>query len=286
MIPESWISEASSIAEQVWIAGWAVTLLSVILLLFVITLISLAKTFFQYYNFKVARHKQTLAIESGLFERHTQKIPLDKIQGIKIHQHPLRRLFNLCSVELLLAGGQEQDGENQLTKRLYILPIISDGVLYETLALILPEWQFQKPRLHYVSRDKRWYFLRWKFLCAFIAISLGFVSRWVMGVGLFIAGLLLIDGFLEAQFQGYAVQSQHRICIQTVENFSKVQAFVERPKIQSFSEHTTKWLENKEIGHAKLFLKAGLEVEKLQLKFIDFTAIQQLRRFYLSKDTF
>lgn len=282
-IPDNWLREAASVAEQLWRAGWLLMIGVMVLLLMAVALISLAKTFIRYYDFRVNRSNQTLTIESGLFERHTQKIPLDKIQGLKIQQQLLRRLFGISSVELLLAGGHENEGESIAAKKLYVLPIISDQNLYQTLDVLLPEWDFKKPDIQYVSRKRLWYFWRWKLSVVPLIIWLGFVSRWLAVVGWIVLLVFLLDGWLDSRFQGYTIQSANRLCVQTNEFFSKVQTFVERSKVQSFSQHTTKRLLKKDTGHIKMFLKAGLAVELIQLRFIDVSDIQRLKNFYTKK---
>jgi len=277
-IPQNWISAATSILEQVWRAG-VLTILGIVFIGIIVGMVvSLAKTYIQYYNFRVSRGKNTLTIESGLFERNTQKIPLNKIQGLKVEQQILRKLLGLSTVELLLAGGQE--GDNASTKRVYILPIISDSELYETLDELLPEWSFSEPDIHYVSRDKLWYFFRWKLMLIPIAIGLAFVTGWLALATLVILALLLIHSWMDCKLQGYAVQSADRICVQRVSSFSKVQRFVERTKIQASSEKTTKWLYPKHIGHIDITIKAGFSSEIAQLRFIDYSVIQKLSSFY------
>ncbi|MBM6614851.1 PH domain-containing protein [Desemzia sp. RIT804] len=279
-IPENWITAATSMAESIWRAGWLASLFVLLVTLIIAMGLSLIKTFIQYYDFQVTRTNKTLTIESGLFERKTQKIPLEKIQGLKIRQQPIRKILGISTVELLLAGGQESEGESGVVKKLYILPIISDNQLYSVLAQLLPEWNFKRPEISYVSHKKLWYFWRWKLLFIPLAVGLAFLNHWFAVAALVMMLVLLLLSGLNCQNQGYQIQSAHRVCIQSMEWFTKVQTFAERQKIQAFSEETSKWLFPKQIGHTSMYLKAGLAIEVMELRFIDFTDVKQLKDFY------
>lgn len=282
-IPENWITAATSLAESAWRAGWLVTLAILLVTLIIVMILSLVKTFIQYYNFQVNRTKNTLTIESGLFERKIQKIPLEKIQGLKIRQQPLRKMLGISSVELLLAGGQESEGESGEAKKLYILPIISDTELYSVLDQLLPEWNFKRPEIGYVSREKLWYFWRWKLLLIPIAVGAAFLNRWVALAVVIILLLSLLLSWFDCRTQGYRIQSATRVCVQNAEWFTKVHTFVERQKVQSFSEETSRWLFPKQIGHVSMYLKAGLSIETINLRFMDFPHVQELKNFYKIK---
>ena len=110
LIPDSWYTNAVTSAEDVFRRGWVFMVGIVFIVLLLIMLISLAKNFFQFYNFKVSRSNQTLTIESGLLERKVQKVPVDKIQGIRIRQQllPMKMLMwfvsmwmEICIIQLI-----------------------------------------------------------------------------------------------------------------------------------------------------------------------------------------
>lgn len=281
-IPADWVEQAVSASEKLIRAGWLLVAGLVALSVLVLAVLSVMKSFFQYYNFKISRQETTLTIESGLLERRVQKIPLKKIQGIKIRQQLIRKLLGISSVELLLAGGQEE----KESAKIYFLPIIADTQLYDNLQALLPEWEFTKPQIRYASRKKIWYFWRWPLLVLLPVIVLGFYFNFWAGLAISLLLLvLLLVAWLEAHYQGYAIQTASRICIQTFTGLSKVQTVVEREKIQSFTEKTTRWLFKKKIGHIKFYLKTGTSAERVALSFIDKTAIDELKHSFLADRT-
>lgn len=283
-IPDDWLNQAVSTSERLLQANWIVLLGLGVFLLLILATVSIAKNFLQYYNFKVSRYGKNLMIESGLLERRVQKIPLQKIQGIKIRQQVLRRLFGISTVELLLAGGQEE--EKDISKKLYFLPIVFDQQLFDSLDLLLPEWAFDPPKIRYVSRKKLWYFWRWIVLVAVPLIGISYYfNHWLAVGATAIAAILLLFAWLEAHFQGYTLQTGTRLCVQTFAGFSKVQTFVEQRKIQAFSERTTWRLFSKKIGHVSFWLKTGTTPEKISLSFIDQSAVAEIKQFFLKEKT-
>lgn len=281
LIPEKWLEAATTTAESILRVGWMLTIAVSFLIILLVAGFSLLKNFIQYYNFRVSRYQQTLTIESGLFERKTQKIPLDKIQGIRIRQQLLRKLLGISTVELMLAGGQEVKGEGGITK-LYLLPIVKQENLYQMLGALLPEWKMQEPDLQFVSRNSLWYFWRWNILWLPVLAGFFWFNRWAGISAVVLVLFLLLFSWFDYQYQGYAIQTKSRICIQTYELWTSVQTFVERPKVQAVTEQTTKWLYPKQIGHVKLFVKAGQGTETMQLRYIKKEAIQEIKAFYES----
>lgn len=283
MIPDSWFTRVTSTAESLYRLGWIVFLGAAFVLLVLLILISLAKNFIQFYNFTVSRTNRTLTIESGLFERKVQKIPTNKIQGIRIRQQVLRKLLKISSVEIILAGGQETSGENNVPKKLYILPIVPDQLLYPTLARLIPEWEIHEPEMTFASYPSIWYFWRWHLLWLPVLVA-GFIWNPFVGMALVLwIGYLFFYSWLDYRYQGYAIQTQTRVCIQNYQALTKVQTFIERPKIQAFSNHASKWLYNKKLGHSRLTLKTGLGSETIGLKFIKREDQETLKDFYLSR---
>ena len=280
LIPDSWYTNAVTSAEDIFRRGWVFMVGIVFIVLLLIMLISLAKNFFQFYNFKVSRSNQTLTIESGLLERKVQKVPVDKIQGIRIRQQLLRKLLKLSTVEIMLAGGQEQQGENNVPKKLYVFPIISDQSLYSTLDALLPEWQMQQPYIVLASTKNSWYFWRWYLLTLPLIGGSFYFNLYVGILSVSATAFLLLCAWLDFRYQGYAIQTESRLCLQTFEALTKVQTFVERPKIQAVSNQTSKWLYPKQIGHTSMAIKTGLGTENLRLKFINQKHQEILKQFY------
>ncbi|MGX7030370.1 PH domain-containing protein [Vagococcus zengguangii] len=281
-LPKKWFDKISKESLELLQAGWLLTISICLIVVVIMAAFSVMKSLMKYYQFKVEREERTLTIESGLFERKTQKIPLTKIQGIKIKQPLMRKLFGIVSVELSLAGGQSADDMDTSDQTLYLLPIVREYQVFTTLNQLLPEWQFEQPDLKFTSRDSLWYFLRWKLLAAVIvtAVVSYFSFRMASLVGIGIVLLSLLSAWLQSHFQGYAIQSTSRLCLQSFKFGTKTMTFVEKEKVQAFAEKTGKWLYQKQLGHVSLWVKASLADEEVCLRYLNFGDIRKLKQFY------
>lgn len=278
-IPEERIEEALTVSSNLLRAGWVVVVGLVLVVTLALAVISLVRNFLQYYHFEVSRDNQTLTIESGLLERKVQKIPLEKIQGIRVNQQILRKALGLSSVELLLAGGQETKGESGSSK-VYFLPIVSDRLLYEVLHFLLPEWQFEQPTLQFCGRDKLWYFMRWFLWLVPVSCVAFFFNPWLGGGLALLTVLLLIAAWLDSHFQGYQIQSSRRLCIQSYFFLTRRLTYVEKNKIQDLTITTSYWLARKGLGGLQLAMKEGSGSLLLELRYLEASLLLELERFF------
>lgn len=281
VIPDTWVDQVVTQAEALVKVNIFFFFGGFFLILLVLMVVSLAKNFLQYHRFKVIRQGDALTIESGLLERKIQKIPLNKIQGIRMQQQVIRRFLGLTSVELLLAGGQEKEKNQGASKRLYFLPIIEEQEVYLVLNELLPEWSFTAPDIQYTAKERLWHFWR-GYVLVFVPLVI-IASFFQMGIALGLLLLLLIllgISWLDSRNQGFAFQGDSRLVLQGFIIVSKVQIFIERTKIQALSEKTTRWQYQKGVGQVSIYLKKGVGVKKMGLRYVSESAIRQLRTFY------
>ena len=270
---DKWEEKIWDLVAQIFSSGWFIISLIIASGFTFFSVIAIIRNFIRYHRFRVTRHKDILTIESGLFERKVQKIPIGKIQGLKIHQALLRKLFGLASVEVLLAGGQEMEEE---LSELFILPIIQEQQIIPVLDFLLPEWTLTKLDIQYTSRKKMWYFFRIPVLVLspliFISVFFSPLLSLILGVILLVlVGLAFIMGY----FQGYWIQEK-QICFQNYRVFTKIQTIIHSSKVQAFSQKTSKWLYNKKTGHVTLHFKVGAIGSSMSLKFISCSHIESL----------
>ncbi|AQP53704.1 hypothetical protein CBF34_09090 [Vagococcus penaei] len=280
-LPHNWLEKVTDISSDLVKVGWVFFIGLIFVLVIVLAAISVIRQFIVYYRFIVQRDKDALIIESGLFERGTQKIPLHKIQGVRLRQQVLRRLFGLVSVELLLASGQD---DTQDDHKLYLLPIIAHKKVYTELAYLLPEWQIETPDLHYLPKHRVWYFWRWWLLASIIVTGIGtYFNRWVLVGGLMAAIITFILAWLKAKNQSYAIQNRTRLCTQCYKGVTCELTFFERRRIQSIELATSKWLFPKGVGQLTFWLKCGSGSEDIVLKYLPIPDLVKLKAFYRQK---
>ncbi|WP_414839150.1 PH domain-containing protein [Carnobacterium sp. TMP28] len=266
-----WIPTSFFTNIELWMNDlqWIVSVVAFVIGVIGIVFLSLLKNFILFYQFKATLEEETLSVEYGLVERKIQKIPLKKIQAIKVHKQLIRNLFGLSSVELVLMGGQEKEGEGLASKKVLLFPLIQTKTMYKTLANFLPDRPITEPNIQLVTKRELWYFWRWT-IAVGIPFVLGgwFITRWMSLLVFIILVFLLIFQWIKSQKQGYAIQGNQTIWLQQFQGFSTVQLFIARPTTQSFTRSSTKWLMKKNHGHIQVCFKAGDSPAYFDLRFI------------------
>jgi putative membrane protein len=234
-----------------------------------IIVLSLVKNFVLFYHFKAALEGDTLSVEYGLFERKIQKIPLKKIQAVKVHKQIIRNFFGMSSVELILMGGQEQEGEGLASKKVLLFPLIQTKRVYETMTEFLPNMPIAEPTIQAVTKKELWYFWRWTILIGLPLVVGGwFISSWVSLITFIILIILLAYQWAKSHIQGYTIQENQIICLQQFQGLSTVQLFIAHQNIQSFTRSSSKWLMEKNHGHIQVWFKAGDSPAYFDMRFI------------------
>lgn len=237
--------------------------------LLIIAALSLLKSFLLFYDYKAERHEDTLTISYGLFERKTQKIPLSKIQGIKVNKQLLRHLFNRSSVELVIMGGQESEGESLSIKNIYLFPLISNDQVYTRLNQFIPDRAIEKPEVKKVTQNRVWYFLRWKMLAGIPLVAIALYFNTTIGIiASMILSIILLMAWKKSQVQAYAIQKNRLLCIQQFEGFTTVQFFIMPQNVQALSYSTSIALVNKDIGHMDVTFKENEHPNNYGLRYI------------------
>ncbi len=268
-------------AKELWIVISIIILLTIVLLL----TFSVVKSFFYYFEFTVTCSRKTITIEYGVFERKTQKIPLNKVQGIKIYQQAVRKLLTMSSVEVILIGGQETKGENPLEKKVLLLPLINTRLMYQALQKIFPIYELEEPEINYVSRNKIFYFWRWIFVFMLpITIVCFYFFSFIGIVPLVLSLIFMFFNWLDSRYQGYAIIDENLLVIQNFNVVSKVQTLIDRSKIQSFDKHSSLYLLSKDIGHFMFWIKSGMMPMRIGLKFVDLKDINDVQSFITKSD--
>lgn len=266
-----WVPDSLFTSVEMWISSlqWMVSVFVFLIGIVVIVILSLLKNFILFYQFKAKLQYDTLSVEYGLLERKIQKIPLKKIQGVKVNKQILRNFFGMSSVELILMGGQEKEGEGIASKKVLLFPLIQTKIVYKTLAEFLPTMPITEPVIQSVTKGKVWYFWRWTLLVGVIFVVGGwFIKEWVGLILLMILIISLIYQWTKSQKQGYAIQENQTLCLQQFQSLSTVQLFIAHQNVQSFTRSSSKWLMEKDMGHIEVWFKEGDSPANFDLRFI------------------
>jgi putative membrane protein len=132
LLPEE---TATSWFERLAQSGPAVIAGVVLGALVVSVVISLIATVVVYWDFTVRREGRRVHITRGLLERRKAFIPLNRVQALRIHANPVRRVLGLASVSAVLAGYNAREQEGQETSM--VLPIARRGDAFHIVCQLL-----------------------------------------------------------------------------------------------------------------------------------------------------
>jgi putative membrane protein len=130
----------------------------IILGLLIAWLVSIFATFLKYSGFTISEEDNDLIITRGLLERRKITIPLNRIQAIRVSEHPLQQLFGYVSVFIESAGGNLEDKES---RNIVLLPMVKRKDFPTIVTPFLKDYHFQvellkaplNSRINYVFRE-------------------------------------------------------------------------------------------------------------------------------------
>ena len=199
----------------------------------VLLFVTIVKNFLYYFEYTVTYSNETITIEHGLFERKVQKIPLDKVQGVKIYQQLARSILGMSSIEIIIIGGHEKLNDSSTSNNSLIFPLIKTNKVYPVLKELFPKCDIIEPSIIHTGKGKLFYFWRW-ILIIMIPVTVLFfhVFTWLGVVASLINIITLFFMWLDYRYQGYSILNKNLIVIQNFFGLSKVVTLLNRTKIQ------------------------------------------------------
>lgn len=260
-------------------------LVSFFILIFVI---SISKTFLQFFDYQLSRNKNNLIIETGLFQRKTQTIPVEKIQNIYLETNFIRRWIHQTSLKLTLAGSQS-DKDNVNNGKIYLFPIIRQKDAINKFNDLIPEIKIDQPNLNKpTEKDLHalWLFWRWNILIYSLISLLCLIFYPVFAIiPLIILIVTFFDAMYDVNHQGIDIQRQTTLAIQKGFCFGTKTIFFSRKRIQDLDNDTTILLYRVNRGHITFNLLNGSNNSEIKLRFIPKSTIENIDQFYRQKTT-
>ena len=136
IIPSDWIVEEVAAIVQF---GMMFVAFLLFIAFFIAWILSVMITFVNYYDFTVVQENDRIIITRGLLERKRIIIPLNRVQGIKIIENPLRQLTRYATVVVESASW----GFGKNDTNIAMFPLISKKEMYEPLRRLFPQFSLQ-----------------------------------------------------------------------------------------------------------------------------------------------
>ncbi|MFP3366183.1 PH domain-containing protein, partial [Pseudoalteromonas sp. SIMBA_148] len=104
-------------------------------------LLSIIWTFIIYGDFKIRIVDDHIVITRGLLEKKQVTVPLNRVQGIRIVENPVRQLMGYCTVHIENAGGSVLEKDSMSIK---LFPIVKKERVPELLMGLFPDYIIEK----------------------------------------------------------------------------------------------------------------------------------------------
>lgn len=227
--------------------------ITVMFVLIVAWLMSVVVTLINYYEYTVRIEDEKLIITKGLLEKKRITLPLNRIQGIRIVENPLRQLTGFATVVVESAGGNGESGKD---KKISLFPLIKKEDCVQSLTRLFPELNWE-PSLIRSPKRARAFFYRFDFV--WLIPVLGACSYFFYPYGLWsllLVPLMILLGIWQHKTAGYMLDDKQLIMQYRI--FSRVTFFMEKKRIQSLQSRQTYFQKRKNVMSVKATVMSGM----------------------------
>ena len=242
-----------------------------ILIAVVSAVFSLVKGFFKFYGFKVRRNGRRIQLNYGLFHKNMHTIPVDKINGIKIVQPFLSRVFGRYQVEVINIGTGDENNESA-----NLLLSCTQEEVKRYMSVLLPEFEnfIDKP----IERQETKYIMHIAFnlLVEFVVCVITFIiinnfvtlPGWVESITICCFIIICAVGHILSYFTvGYYIGEDYLIVSRGI--FTKTFFSIRYEKMQHIQMNATFMSKVTGLKKATIFILADLLHSPMILPFLE-----------------
>ncbi|MCC5803992.1 PH domain-containing protein [Rossellomorea vietnamensis] len=214
--------------------------------------LSIVWTFIIYGDFKIRIVDEHIVMTRGLLEKKQVTVPLNRVQGIRVVENPIRQLIGYCTVHIENAGGSVLEKDSTSIK---LFPIIKKEQVPELLNGLFPEYIIQddfsglpvSAMRRYVFRQSVWVLVPAAAACYFfwpygLWAALLILPFGVLGYYQYRAGGFRIDGGqLSLRYRGVLKNTM----------------YMKKNRIQSLDTKESWFQERKGLGSLTTTVKSG-----------------------------
>ena len=128
--------------------------LSLVLVLLMTRLLSVALAFVQYHRFVLSRADGRLTVERGLFSRSRSSVGQRRIQAWSLHQGLLQRWLGVQQLKVDIAAGNAEDNNNRSLREL--APIARQQQCTQLIQTLAPDLAWPPPQWQPVAPRQAW----------------------------------------------------------------------------------------------------------------------------------
>ncbi|MCP3032401.1 PH domain-containing protein [Halobacillus sp. A1] len=260
--------------------GLLVVAAAILFVLFIAYGISVILTIFRYSNFSVYIDNGDIIMTRGLLEKKQVTIPLNRIQGVRVDENPIRQPLGYATVTIISAGGSVNDSDQTLT----ILPLIKRKQITDVLRRIIDDYEWDLPANRVPKRSLFRYILRFIWLPAVIA---GVVSYYLFPFGL-LAWILVpaasIFGYLSFKDAGWNINGNQLTLIRRI--LVKQTYVMKKHRIQAVTKDQTIFQKRARLASIEATLKSGAGGASARLWYLEEKDTDIVMSWYRYKDSY
>lgn len=257
--------------------GFVIIILAVMIGLFVVWLISVAMTFFSYYQFTVRLVEDDIIITRGLLEKKSATIPLNRVQAVRVIENPFRQLFGYATVVIDNAGGGIGEGAT-----INLFPLIKRSMISGPLKEIFPELMMNELIQQLPRHSRRYYFqLHFIWMLPVVGVLLYYFYPYAL-FSLLIIPLIVSFGLWRHRSGAYGL-SDKQLVLQ-FRRFNLHTAYLKKHRIQSMQMKQTVFQRRKGVASISARIKSGMVAYHAELKHMRQDEAEHLLRWYKPRE--
>ncbi len=219
-----------------------------------------------YGDFKIRLSDENIVITRGLLEKKQITVPLNRVQGIRIVENPVRQLFGYCTVVIENAGGSVLEKDSSTIK---LMPVVKKKRVPGLLNEIFPEYILTEDFQRLPKRALRRYIFRaadW----VIIPVIIMAIMYWPLGLfSILLAVPFGLLGFFQHRTGGWRI-NDNQLSLR-YRGILKHTAYMKKSRIQSLDSRQSWFQARRNLSSISTTLKSGQtgyssEVKDLELE--------------------
>ncbi len=233
-------------------SGVFIVALAVFVGLLLVWFLSIVWTFIIYGDFKIRIVDDHIVMTRGLLEKKQVTVPLNRVQGIRIVENPVRQLMGYCTVHIENAGGSVLEKDSTSIK---LLPIVKKKWVPDLLMELFPDYIIQEEFKRLPKRSLRRYVFRQSI---WVLVPTAAACYFFWPYGLWTALLIIpfgILGYYQYRAGGWRIDGG-QLSLQ-YRGLLKNTMYIKKNRIQSLDGQESWFQSRKELGSLTTTIKSG-----------------------------
>jgi putative membrane protein len=238
-------------------------------------ILSVGWTFIVYGDFKIRLNDDNIVITRGLLEKKQVTIPLNRVQGIRIVENPVRQLLGYCTVVIENAGGSVLEKDSSTIK---LIPVVRKKKVQGLLQAIFPDYELTEEFHRLPRRSLRRYIFRTAFWVIIPVVILA-IMYWPLGL---LSILLVVPfsllGFYQYRAGGWGISGQ-QLALQ-YRGILKHTAYMKKSRVQSFDSKQSWFQARRNLSSISTTLKSGQTGYSSELKDVEMENATEMYKWF------